>query len=123
MANEPFRKGGEMNATLVFYPTGSDRWEYSLEFELPGVPNVGDYVSVQRTGQNGTEDFVVRGCWWELEHPTNQTGSPPNRQGSVQFLHVKCEAVLGPRSTPGHQDWCRRAADGKEVERFTFDKA
>jgi hypothetical protein len=49
-----------MEATLVFVPPGGGDAEYSLQFELPSVPQPESYISITRPDQLGTEDFIVR---------------------------------------------------------------
>jgi len=52
-----------LKATLAFVPPGGGEADYHLEFELPSVPPPGDYISIVRSAQRGTEDFVVRRTW------------------------------------------------------------
>jgi hypothetical protein len=60
-----------MKATLVFVPPGGGEADYSLQFDLPAVPQPGDYISVTRPGQEGYEDFIVRRARWVLSYPSS----------------------------------------------------
>jgi hypothetical protein len=57
---------------LVFVPPGGGEADYSLDFELPGIPQKGDYVSIKRPGQQGTIDFIARRSWWHLDYPSDE---------------------------------------------------
>ncbi|MBC7527929.1 MAG: alpha/beta hydrolase [Chthonomonadaceae bacterium] len=89
-----------MKATLIIVPPGGGKYLYSLDFELPAIPQVGDYISVRRPGQEGTEDFIVRRNWWELQYP-NLVGEGSG-VGKVNFLLVECELAKGINSNPSH---------------------
>jgi len=106
-----------MRAILILVPPGGGETDYSLEFDLPGVPNPGDYVMVGRPAQEGTEDFIVRRCWWQLEYPLREEASgsivtkpgeePPTRiAGVTRSLAVECEFALGPLSSKSHKTAC-----------------
>src|ERR1700738_632888 len=58
-----------MRVKLVCVPPGGGEAEYSLDFEMPALPRAGDYISVLRPDQNGTEDFIVRRARWVFEFP------------------------------------------------------
>jgi hypothetical protein len=53
-----------MKMTLVFVPAGGGEADYQLDFDLPSVPQPGDYVSIRRPDAQGTVDFIVRRTWW-----------------------------------------------------------
>lgn len=99
-----------MKVRLVFVPPGGGEAEYSLSFDLPSVPQPGDYISVSRPDQEGTEDFIVRRSWWYLSYPNNDLSSEVGKEaiGSVQDLVVECEFSLGPYPSEEH----RRTAEG-----------
>lgn len=94
-----------MKATLVFVPPGGGESEYSLDFELPGVPQPGDYISVTRPGTEGMADFIVRRCWWQLSYPNDELYRDADSQtkGKVEYLLVQCEYALGPHSSEEHK--------------------
>ena len=99
--------------------------DYSLEFDFPELPKVGDYVSIQRPDhpQPFGEDLIVRQVWWRLAHPeTGPAASKPPKAGSVHEIFVECDAVVGPYSS---DDW-RRANPGAEemkIERFSVGES
>lgn len=112
-----------MQATLVFVPPGGGEVDYSLDFELPSVPQLGAYISIRRSDERTTEDFIVRRTWWHLGYPDTGFARPseaPPVYGSVRDITVECEFAVGPYSKENH----RRACDRYEIltgERREFD--
>ncbi len=51
-----------MKMSLAFVPPGGGEADYGLDFDLPGIPQPGDYISITREGEEGTgtEDFLER---------------------------------------------------------------
>ena len=95
-----------MKMTLVFVPQGGGEADYSLEFDLPGVPQHGDYISVRRPETQGTADFIVRRTWWGLSHPETRVSSPGTEAplyGKAEGLMVECEYAIGPHSSDSHK--------------------
>ncbi|MDB5344245.1 MAG: hypothetical protein JWP89_2622 [Schlesneria sp.] len=96
-----------MIATFVFVPPGGGEADYSLDFEVPGVPQRGDYVQVWIDGQDGTRDFIVRRTWWQLGHPDVgpyvSSGNGPQVHGRTKGLMIECEYSEGPYSNDGHK--------------------
>jgi hypothetical protein len=110
-----------MKATLVFVPPGGGDAEYSLQFELPSVPQPGSYISITRPDQQGTEDFIVRRNLWYLEHPTTGASeTETTRQaGAMRELGVQCEFARGPYSSDEHRRTCDTyERGGREVQDF-----
>jgi hypothetical protein len=107
-----------MKATLVFVPPGGGDAEYSLQFELPSVPQPGSYISITRPDQQGTEDFIVRRSLWHLEHPT--TGAyGEGETGTMWELGVECEFARGPYSSDEHRRTCDAyERGGRAVQSF-----
>ena len=107
-----------MEATLVFVPPGGGDAEYSLQFELPSVPQPGSYISITRPDQVGSEDFIVRHILWHLEHPT--TGAyGEGETGTMRELGVECEFARGPYSSDEHRRTCDAFEQGgREVQSF-----
>lgn len=102
-----------MKVRLVFVLPGGGEADYSLEFELPSVPQPGDYISIMRPDEMGTADFRVRRTWWLLEHPTSaQTAGaiagtqPVGKLRHPLGLTVECEFAKGPHSSDSHQQTC-----------------
>ena len=113
-----------MKATLAFVPPGGGEADYHLEFELPGVPQPGDYISIARSGQSGgTEDFVVRRTWWYLEHPDSTPGVSAERAptGATQRVTVECEFARSPYASDGHRRKCD-AYDSRGLQVVKFDE-
>jgi hypothetical protein len=122
-----------VKATLTSVPPGGGEAEYSLDFELPGVPQPGDYVTVSRSDGAGVESFIVRRSWWLLEHPARSQSSPMGfgeavqrsrglhdggdssappspPAGQVKSLMVECEIAEGPFPSEEHREVCQRYA-------------
>jgi hypothetical protein len=97
-----------MHVKLVFVPPGGGEADYSLDFELPGVPRAGDYISVMRPNQQGTEDFIVRRTWWTLEYPDAPMVQDAKNaaRGSTKDVVVECEFAKGHYSSEAHQRAC-----------------
>ena len=108
-----------MKVRLVFVPPGGGEQEYYSDFELPGIPQAGDYISIMRTGTQGTSDFIVRRTWWHLEYADKAvTGNPAD--GSVHSVVVECEYAKGMTSSAEHLRACetfgRQTGKLKEFE-------
>ena len=99
-----------MKATLFFVPPGGGEHNYSLDFELPGVPQPGDYISITRPNEQGTSDFIVRRTWWSLHYPSDATYKVDgdSTHGSVKEINVECEYARAFTSSEGHLRECER---------------
>lgn len=97
-----------MKVTLVFVPPDGGEQDYQLSFELPGVPQAGDYISIIGPDKQGTSDFIVRRTWWHLEYPDNSLyGDSSNPvYGSVHSVVVECEFAKGIHSSEEHLRAC-----------------
>ena len=100
--------------------------DYSLNFELPEVPAIGSYISIQRPDHPEPygEDVVVRRIWWRLKHPETATlSSNPPKIGAVNEIFVECEVAIGPYSSDA---WLKSANAGKargaNVEEFDVER-
>lgn len=107
---------------VVVRELGGLKPDYSLNFDLPEVPSIGSYISVQRPDKPEPfgEDLIVRKIWWRLKHPkTGVTASQPAKIGSLTEIFVECDPALSPYSS---DDWRRLAEGGKnrgiDVEEF-----
>jgi hypothetical protein len=108
-----------MKVTLYFVPPEGGDAEYSLQFELPSVPQPGSYISITRPDQQGTEDFIVRRNLWFLEHPTTGAYETTRQTGAVRELGVQCEFARGPYSSDEHRRTCDDyERGGREVQDF-----
>jgi len=88
--------------TLMVRELGGLKPDFSLQFELPEVPAVGSYISVQRPEHEAEwgEDVIVRKIWWRLRHPeTAAVASPPLKVGAVREIVVECEVATSPWSS------------------------
>lgn len=98
-----------MKVTLVFVPPGGGEADYSMDFELPSLPQPGDYISITRPNRLGTEDFIVRRTWWFLQHPDNSLSGESITEsvtGTCRGLTVECEFAEGENSTESHKKSC-----------------
>jgi hypothetical protein len=96
--------------------------QFRLDFELPEVPAVGSYISIQRPEHEAEwgEDVVVRKVWWRLKHPEAAAkASYPPKFGAVREILVECEIATSPWSS---DRWLKLAeaarARGVKVEAF-----
>jgi hypothetical protein len=107
---------------LVVRELGKLKPDYSLDFELPEVPAIGSYISIQRPDHPEPygEDVIVRKVWWRLKHPeTAASASDPPKIGTLNEIFVECDAAQGPYSS---DNWLKVANAGKargaNVEEF-----
>lgn len=111
-----------VRVVVVVREVGRLKPDYSVEFDLPEVPAVGAYLSIQRPDKPKPfgEDMIVRKVWWRLSHrETAGVVTGETKPGTVDEIVVECEPALGPYSS---DDW-RRILDGardrgEEVEEF-----
>nr|AAX14933.1 ORF108 [Xanthomonas campestris pv. vitians] len=89
-----------MKVNLSFVPPGGGESDYSLPIEMPEIPRAGDYLSVEREGHVGTENFIVRRTWWNL-HFDEAKGA-----GTTKEIWVECEFALSPFSSESHKRSC-----------------
>lgn len=107
---------------IIVRAIGGLKPDYSLDFDLPEVPSVGSYISIQRPDKMSPygEDLIVRQVWWRLVHPeTAGYGSEPPKVGSVREVFVECDVAQGPYSSDSWRQIAEGARDrGIEVEEF-----
>lgn len=105
-----------MKVRLIFVPPGGGEADYSLDFDLPSLPQPGDYISVKRPDVLGTEDFIVRRTWWNLEFPDSKLERSASDQtyGGVKTIAIECEFAKGHNSSEEHQ----RASEGYGAKEF-----
>lgn len=102
--------------TLVVRELGKHSIDHSMEFDLPEIPKVGDYISVFSPDSPGrSKDIIVRHVWWHLVANEGDVGR-------VQDIMVECDVALGPYGSPQWRAWCR-AADGRGVQVDKFQVA
>lgn len=105
-----------MKIHLSFVPPGGGETDYSLIMQMPEIPRAGDYISIFRPGQQGTEDFIVKKTWWHVE----LKGDSEN--GDTKGIWVECEFAKGAHSSENHKSACEtyRAKKGILLE---FDES
>ncbi len=94
-----------MKVQLAFVPTGGGEPNRSLDFDMPGVPQSGDHVTILWPGQSGSADFIVRRAWWTLASPEAR---PTHRAdeaivGTTDSVTVECEFAVGSVSSEEHK--------------------
>jgi hypothetical protein len=121
--------GGEIKmpkVTIVIRELGRAKPDYSLDFDLPELPRIGDYLSIHRPDKPEPfgEDIIVRRIWWRLEHPETRTvtsGTP--KIGGLKEIMVECEPAIGPYSSDAWRTQLERArANGAKVETFEIER-
>ena len=112
-----------IKVVVVYREPGSSKLDYSLEFDLPGLPAVGDYISVQRADVDSPlgEDLIVRRLWWRLKHPSPTTGGKLPTVGKMTELFVECDRATGPYSTKAWTDQAMRYRDVLGIEIAEMD--
>jgi len=102
---------------------GKKEIDFSLPFNVPELPKLGDYISVHRANQGTphTEDVVVRHVWWMLETPETRTTAEAGteRVGQLNKIFVECEMALGPYANDRwHETMLRYRTSGQPIEEF-----
>jgi len=94
-----------MKVELVLAPVEDEEPHHRLVFEMPGVPQPGDCVTISRPDQSGHTEFVVTRTCWTLDH--REAGSAPHAGesvvGTTSLVTVECEFVAGPFSSEEHK--------------------
>jgi hypothetical protein len=114
-----------VRATIVVREVGRLKPDYSLVFELPELPKVGDYISIHRPDKPEPygEDAIVRQIWWRLEHPETAgvaTGAP--KTGTLKEVFVECEPAIGPYSSDSWRAMLEGALKRAEVREFDVER-
>jgi hypothetical protein len=98
-------EGDIMRVHVAFIPSDHEALDDGLDFDMPGVPQPGDRITIQRPGQEGSADFIVRRAHWTLEHPV--CGPLPRAGagvvGSARAVTIECEFAVGPLSSEEHK--------------------
>lgn len=94
-----------IKASFVFVPPGGGEADYHLDFEVPAIPQSGDYISITRPGEQGSEDFIVRRSWWNLKYPDSNLykNSADATHGHLTDVVFECEFAKGPYSSESHK--------------------
>lgn len=94
-----------MKIQFLLFQDEEDLPDQSLVFDLPGVPQTGDVVTISRPGQEGYTNFVVRRIQWDLDYPDNK---PVHRTdeiviGRTSAVTAECTYAVGPYSSEEHK--------------------
>ena len=94
-----------MRIELALAPSEDEESHHRLVFEMPGVPHVGDCVTISRPDQAGNTEFIVRRTCWTLDSretgPIHHVGE--SAVGTTSSVTVECEFVAGPLSSEEHK--------------------
>ncbi len=126
--NQPDRRTGVPKMTIVVRELGKTKPDYSLAFDLPEIPRVGDYISIHRPDKPEPfgEDLIVRHVWWRLEHPETRgvATSGSERTGRIKELFVECDQAIGPYSSADWRDSLDAARKrGAAVDQFGVSRS
>jgi hypothetical protein len=94
-----------MKVHLIFAPRDADEPIDGLEFDMPDAPRPGDRITIQRPGQEGATDFIVRQRSWMLEHPQCAPAPEAGKSvvGSTRAVTIECEFTVGAYSSEEHK--------------------
>ena len=110
---------------IVIREAGTIKPDYSLEFDVPEVPSIGSYISVQRPDKHEPfgEDMIVRHVWWKLNHPETagfSTGKP--KIGSLTEIVVECDPAISPHSSDDWRKSLERHVANGDTEEFNVSR-
>jgi hypothetical protein len=115
-----------VKVTVLVREVGTLKRDFALDFDLPEIPTVGSYISIQRPEHEADwgEDVVVRKVWWRLKHPeTAAVASGPPKFGTVRQIIAECDVATSPWSS---DKWLKLAdaarAKGINVEAFEVER-
>jgi hypothetical protein len=106
---------------VVIREAGKVKPDYSLEFDVPEVPAIGSYISIQRPDKPEPfgEDMIVRHVWWRLKHPeTSGFGSDLPKVGQVHEILVECDPATSPWSSDHWNKYLERHVANGDTESF-----
>ncbi len=94
-----------MKVHVIFTPREADQPVDGLDFEMPGAPRPGDCITIQRPGQEGAMDFIVRRRYWTLEYPQCAPAPKAGESvvGSTRAVTIECEFAVGALSSEEHK--------------------
>lgn len=110
-----------VRVVLIVRESGRLKPDYSLNFDLPELPRVGDYISVQRPDKPEPwgEDMIVRQIWWRLKYPhTAGFENEPRPAGSVGEIFVECDPAIGPWSSDNWLKYIGPKVEAGLAEKF-----
>jgi hypothetical protein len=95
-----------MRVNVVLLATGRTPTAAALAFEMPDLPRPGDHITIQRRGQEGTTEFIVRRRYWTLEHPSCAPVHPHAGEcivGATRAVTIECEFAVGSFPSEEHK--------------------
>lgn len=114
-----------MKVTVIVREMGRLKPDYSLDFDIPAIPQIGSYISIQRPDKPAPygEDVIVRRVWWRLKHPETGGFSDNSKIGGMDEILLECEVATSPYSS---DDWLKLANGAKHqginVEQFEVER-
>ena len=116
-----------VQVTVVVRELGKRSSDYSLKFELPEVPRVGSYISINRpdTAEPYSEDLVIRAVWWRLHHPETRpvVTDGTEKIGRSTEIFLECDQAIGPYAKDRWRDQLQAAKKrGVDVEEFPIER-
>ena len=112
------------NIIVVIREVGKSKPDYSLRFEAPAVPSVGDYISIHRSDTEGPygEDMIVKQIWWRFETSETGTVASTTKTGTTNEIFVECEPAIGPYSSDQWRDSLAAYNSTGLVKEFDLDR-
>jgi len=94
-----------MNIQFLLFEDEGELPNHSLTFDLPGVPEVGDRVTISRPAQEGCANFMVRRRQWQLDYPIEKTSHRAGELiiGTTSAITIECTFEVGPYSSEEHK--------------------
>lgn len=94
-----------MRVHVAFITPDHEEPSYGLDFDMPSVPAPGDVITIQRAGQEGASQFVVRRRAWHLDSAPCGPAPVANRGfvGNASSATIECEFVAGSFSSEEHK--------------------
>jgi hypothetical protein len=89
-----------MKVNLCLVPPGGGEVYDLLTVDMSAIPQQGDYITIRRQNQKGTEDFVVRRTWWDVNYDEEK------KMGGTKDILVECEFAIATSSTESHKEKC-----------------
>jgi hypothetical protein len=125
MSGDYERSETMFEVTIVVREPGTVETGFSLDFELPEIPRIGEYISIRRldTREPFGEDVIVRHVWWRLKHPETHGFASSDKPtiGTLVEILVECDPALGPHSSESWRRSLETAPPGV-VEEFKVSR-
>ena len=94
-----------MKVQLLLYHRGDEKPDHRLMFDMPGVPQTGDCITISRPDQAGCTNFIVRRIQWALDCPNTVLPYHADESdiGATSAVTIECELAIGPYSSEEHK--------------------